>query len=118
MTRGGTRAGSGRKPADMVRVTVVLDEATRSRLRRRAGAKNSSAYIRLAVAALLAKLAAGAAVSAVPIAGALSNFSLKVPRSLLEDAALYTEKGGCGAYAGLSEMVRTAVGLMAGKSSP
>jgi Arc/MetJ-type ribon-helix-helix transcriptional regulator len=99
----------------MARVTIVLDEATRHRLRRRAGAKNSSAYVRLAVAALLEKLAAGVAVPAVPISGALSNFSLKVPRVLLEDAALYTEKQGCGTYVGLSEMVRTAVSLMVGK---
>lgn len=113
MPRGGARAKSGRKAMeDTQRVTIILDAGTRGLLDAHGG-KSKGSYIREAMTALLGELAAGVDVQPVAITGETGNFPLKAPRKLLEAAELHNGTGR--RFFGLSDFVRTAVALRAGK---
>lgn len=97
----------GRKPMDGTkRITIVLDEGTRKILEERAGKGKRGDYIRAAILWLMGQLSGGEKIDPVSIVGETSNFPLKAPQRLLEDAEVYWRENG---FAGLSEFIRTGV---------
>jgi hypothetical protein len=94
------------------RITIVLDQRTRLLLACMAGKTRRGLYIRDSVAALVQALKLGAQVQPVPIQGRVSNFPLKAPQALLEDADVYRQEKG---FSTLSAFIRTAVAISAGE---
>lgn len=111
MPPGGARPGSGRKSlGNTVHTTILLDGATRQVLDRHAsGSRSRGVLIRQSLERLLEDLAARRAVAACPLIGKPRNFRVRIPVALREAAEDYYGDPLTARFAGLSEMIRTAV---------
>ncbi len=113
-TRGGARAGAGRKRTieDRVRVQVVVDARTRERAEIHAEGSVAE-FVRGAIEELLADLRQGP-VEVAGLGSGRSNLAVYPPAALAE--ACRAQVGPGTPFRGLSEFVRTAVARKAARA--